>query len=356
MIEAAAILGRHFDWELLPAISGQTAALVAETLGLAVEQLLVSADGTAFRFRHALTREAVLDTMLPPRQRALASAALAVLDAAHPRLEGGLRELAVELANRAGDRRRAGTLLSESGGQALAWGALATAIGTLRRAADLLEGTPEREQAELLLVEALALAGRVEEAAAAGGDLITRLGTEAPALRTEVHLRLSQAAVGASRWEMARHHLGIARRLAGPAPPVAYAPERASWTPRWPSPPMTSMRPGFSPRTSSPPRAVLRMSAVTRWSSSGGATGCVIERRPRGVRARAGHRGDRRPAVVAAARPARAGHHRPTRSCRRAAVVRGAARCRADGCAEYHSDSGSPASRGLHLPLGTGQV
>src|SRR5262249_43277125 len=94
----------------------------------------------------------------------------------------------------------------------LAWGALATAIGTLRRAADLLEGTPEREQAELLLVEALALAGRVEEAAAAGGHLITRLGTEAPELRTEGHLRLSQAAVGASRWEMARHHLGAARR------------------------------------------------------------------------------------------------------------------------------------------------
>ena len=220
VIEAAAILGRHFDWELLPAVSGQTAALVAETLGLAVEQLLVSADGTAFSFRHALTREAVLDTMLPPRQRALASAALAVLDAAHPRLEGGLRELAVELANRAGDRRRAGTLLSESGAQALALGALATAIGTLRRAADLLEGTPEREQAELLLVEALALAGRVEEAAAAGGHLITRLGTEAAELRTEVHLRLSQAAVGASRWEMARHHLGAARRLAGTAPPA----------------------------------------------------------------------------------------------------------------------------------------
>ena len=221
VIEAAAILGRHFDWELLPAVSGQTAALVAETLGLAVGQLLVSADGTAFRFRHALTREALLDTMLPPRQRALASAALAALDAAHPRLEGGLRELAVDLASRAGDRRRAGTLLRESGGQALAWGALATAIGTLRRAADLLEGFPEREQAELALVEALALAGRVEEAAAAGGQLITRLGTEAPELRTEVHLCLSQAAVAASRWQMARHHLGAAQRLAGTSPPAS---------------------------------------------------------------------------------------------------------------------------------------
>ena len=276
VIEAAAILGRHFDWELLPAVSGQTADLVAETLGLAVEQLLVSADGTAFRFRHALTREALLDTMLPPRQRALASAALAVLDAAHPRLEGGLRELAVDLANRAGDRRRAGTLLSESGGQALAWGALATAIGTLRRAADLLEGTPEREQAELLLVESLALAGRVEEAAAAGGQLITRLGTEAPNSG-----RRSTFASARPRWPPrgGRWPVTISAPPGAwpePAHRLACAPAWASSMPRLPSPPMTSMRPGFSPRKSSPPRTVRRTSAVTRWSSSAGATGCVI--------------------------------------------------------------------------------
>jgi DNA-binding CsgD family transcriptional regulator/tetratricopeptide (TPR) repeat protein len=220
VIRAAAILGRYFDWELLADVSGQSADLVAETLELAVEQLLVSVDGTAFRFRHALTRDAVLDTMLPPRQRALAATALAVLDTAHPRLEGSLRELAVDLADRAGQRRRAGLLLSESGAQALAWGALATATGTLRRAADLLEGTSERDRAELALVESLALAGRVEEAAAAGGQLITRLGTDSVELRTEVHLRLSQAAVAASRWQMARHHLGAARRLAGASPPA----------------------------------------------------------------------------------------------------------------------------------------
>ena len=218
VIEAAAILGRHFDWELLPAVSGQSPAVVAETLGRAVDQLLISSNGTVFRFRHALTRDAVLDTMLPPRQRVLAAAALAVLDAGPVPLDGRRHELAVELANRAGDRRRAGTLLSESGRQALAWGTLATAIGTLQRAADLLEGTPEREQTELRLVEALALAGRVEEAAAAGGQLITRLGAEAPELRTEVHLCLSQAAVTASRWPMARHHLRAARQLAGTGP------------------------------------------------------------------------------------------------------------------------------------------
>ena len=223
VMEAAAILGRQFDWQLLPAISGQDAALVAETLELAVEQLLVSTDSTAFRFRHTLTRDAVLDTMLPPRQQALAAAALAVLDAAHPRLDGGLRELAVELASRAGDRRRAGTLLGEAGRQALACGTLATAIGTLQRAVDLLEGTPEQDQAELRLVEALALVGRVEEAAAAGGQLITRLGAERADLRTEVHLCLSQAAVAASRWPMARHHIAASRQLAGTRPPAGRA-------------------------------------------------------------------------------------------------------------------------------------
>jgi len=62
--------------------------------------------------------------------------------------------------------------------------------------------------------------GGSTRAAAAGGQLITRLGTEATELRTEVHLRLSQAAVAASRWQMARHHLGAARRLAGTRPPA----------------------------------------------------------------------------------------------------------------------------------------
>src|ERR1700761_7195293 len=94
VIEAAAILGRHFDWELLPAVTGHDVALVGETLEDAVGQLLMSADGAAFWFRHALTRDAVLDTMLPPRQRALATAALSALDTQYPRLDGDRRELA----------------------------------------------------------------------------------------------------------------------------------------------------------------------------------------------------------------------------------------------------------------------
>jgi hypothetical protein len=153
---------------------------------------------------------------LPPRLRRAAANALAAVDAAHPDLEGGWRDVAADLAARSGDRARAGRLLRDSGRYSLEVGALATAVSTLRRAADLLEGSPGRAEAELILIEALALAGRVDETAAAGARLIGRLGDD-PATRetrTEAHLRLAQAAVSASRWPMARQHIEVAVRLA----------------------------------------------------------------------------------------------------------------------------------------------
>jgi DNA-binding CsgD family transcriptional regulator len=217
VIDAAAVLGRHFDWELLGAVSGQPADVVSAALGDAADRLLVTADGGTFRFRHALTREAVLEAMLPPRHRELAGTALAVLDASDRVFD---RELAADLAGPVGQRQRAGALLAASGRRSLEWGALGTAIDALRRASDLLEGATAQADAELALVEALALAGRVEEAVAVGVRLIARLsgdpGTEAT--RVEVHLRLAQAGVAAARWQMARHQLDAARTLAGPAP------------------------------------------------------------------------------------------------------------------------------------------
>jgi DNA-binding CsgD family transcriptional regulator len=67
-----------------------------------------------------------------------------------------------------------------------------------------------------MLIEALALAGRVDEAVAAGTRLIGRLDDD-PATRDtrlEVHLRLAQAAVSAARWPLARHHIDVAVGLA----------------------------------------------------------------------------------------------------------------------------------------------
>jgi DNA-binding CsgD family transcriptional regulator len=215
VLEAAAVLGHHFDWEILPAASGQPPEVVSRALARAVDRALVTADGAGFQFRHALTREAVLACALPPRLRRAAVNALAAIDAAHPDLAGGWRDVAADVAARAGDRARAGRLLRDSGRYSLEVGALATAAGTLRQAVGLLEGSPERAEAELVLIEALGLAGRVDEAAAAGTRLIGRLGDD-PATtqaRIEAHLRLAHAAVSASRWPMARQHLDAAVRL-----------------------------------------------------------------------------------------------------------------------------------------------
>ena len=215
VLEAAAVMGHHFDWEILPAASGRPPEVVSRALARAVDRVLVTADGAGFQFRHALTREAVLMSTLPPRLRRAAANALAAVDAAHPDLEGRWRDVAADLAARSGDRARAGGLLRDSGRYSLEVGALATAAGTLRRAAGLLEASPERAEAELILIEALALAGRVDEAAAAGTRLIGRLGDD-PATRetqVEAHLRLAHAAVSASRWPMARHHIEAAVRL-----------------------------------------------------------------------------------------------------------------------------------------------
>lgn len=217
VIEAAAVLGRDFDWQLLSRMTGLADQEVSDALDAGLQALLLANQGSAMRFRHALTREAVLDTLIPPRQRELAMAALTSLTSAHPGLSGEWRDIAIDLAQRAGDRERAGRLLAESGRASLAWGALSTAVDTLRRAADLLAGSSQQPATELELVEALALAGRVEEAAAVGGRLITRLGgsPETVDIRVETHLRLAQAAIAASRWGMSRYHLDQTSRLTG---------------------------------------------------------------------------------------------------------------------------------------------
>ena len=230
VINAAAVLGRHFDWELLGAVTGVGPDIVTAALERGVDSLVLAVEGDAFRFRHALTREAVMELLLPPHRQALALKALEVVETAHPRLEGVWRDTAADLAARAGDLERAGVLLAASGRAALERGALATAADTLRRAVDLFDGHDRQVETrqietELTLLEALALAGRMDEAAAVGVHTIERL-SERPnsALdRARVHVRLAQAAGAASRWPLVAHHVGSARALFGPTPPADLA-------------------------------------------------------------------------------------------------------------------------------------
>jgi DNA-binding CsgD family transcriptional regulator len=214
VLVAAALLGRSVDWTLLDAASGQPAAMVAAALEAGIRQELLVNEAGEVRFRHALTREALLASVLPPRRAGLAARALAAVEAAYPELPGAWAGVAAGLAAESGAADRAGELLAVAGTRALAQGALATAAETLGRAAGLLAAGPTRAAARGRWVEALALAGRVDEAMAVGGPAIGELGALGDTARVaDVHLHLAQAAVAAARWPVAVEHVARARAL-----------------------------------------------------------------------------------------------------------------------------------------------
>jgi DNA-binding CsgD family transcriptional regulator/tetratricopeptide (TPR) repeat protein len=217
-LHAAAILGRSFDWSLLSATTGLAEHEVLEGLRTAVDAQLVVTDPAGgpdqFLFRHALTREAVLQDLLPPQLAAMAGKALEAVDAADSRLPGQRRDLAAELAQRAGQRQRAARHLMEAGQEAARSGALLSAESTLERAraliADDISLCAEVEEA---LSDALALRGETQRCRATVEALLTKLdvlGAE-PARVAEAHLRAARAATAAADWPRAVGHLAQAR-------------------------------------------------------------------------------------------------------------------------------------------------
>src|SRR5713101_117231 len=108
VICAAAVIGRSFDWALLGPVTGLADDAVLAALRRAVGLQLIAVDDDGFRFRHALTHEAVLVGLLPPERAMLAGRAAAAVEAAHPGLQDAWCELAADLSARAGDASRAG--------------------------------------------------------------------------------------------------------------------------------------------------------------------------------------------------------------------------------------------------------
>ena len=213
---AAAVLGRRFDWHLLPAITGLEERQVLHALHAAVDAQIISVDpdDEAFRFRHALSRDAVLAELLPPERAARSAQALTALQAAHPGLPGDTCELAAELAQQAGDRGQAAAFLLEVARRALGGGALTTAEATLDRARMLAEDAdPVLVAVEGCLAEVLSIAGKRDRAVEVCESLLHRLGDgpAAAASRAEVHLRLARAAVAATRFADASPSLDKAR-------------------------------------------------------------------------------------------------------------------------------------------------
>ena len=219
VVVAAATLGRSFDWALLSAMTGLDEPAVLTALRAAVEAQLLVADpsaGGSFRFRHALTRDAVVGGLLPVERGVLSRRALAALETAHPGLPGESCELAAELATRAGDRERAAEFLLESGRRSLARGALASAEVAFGRAGDLAEHPELVAAAAEALCEALSLAGNTDRALEVGQQLATTLDSlqAPPGRRGSLELRLARAAATACRWDLADDHLAQGRSRA----------------------------------------------------------------------------------------------------------------------------------------------
>jgi len=214
VLHAAAVLGRRFDWSLLPAVTGLAEAEVVAALRQAVSAQLVTAEADGFRFRHTLTRDAVLGGLVAPERMSLAGRALVAVERAHPDLSDARCEMAAELAESAGDRPRAARLLLELGRRATAAGALATAEATLARARGLVPDDPALTvPIDDALTDVLALAGHVDRAFDLGDRLLARLDLVAhlPARGAELHLRLARAGIAAGRWPVAADHLTRAR-------------------------------------------------------------------------------------------------------------------------------------------------
>jgi DNA-binding CsgD family transcriptional regulator len=213
---AAAILGEDQDWRLLGSVSGVDEPTVLTALRAATDVGLLMATDGRLHWRHALTRDAVLATLLPPERAALAARAAHALD---ERGEPADRADAARLFVEAGEQRRAAEILLELAASDIGLGALRSASELLERAAATgrLAGKVSIER-----VRVLTLLGRPIEAVEVG-EAALAAGTVRGDEHAELCLRLARAAVASSRWAAAEEYVERAGRPADPRSRVLVA-------------------------------------------------------------------------------------------------------------------------------------
>jgi DNA-binding CsgD family transcriptional regulator len=208
----AALLGSRIDPDLVGVVLGRTAADVVAVLESCSAMQLVVYDEEGYRFRHALTRDAVLAALPAGTRMVLARRALAAIVSSHPDLPGRLCQLAAELALTAGEVDDAAQLLLAASRRMVADGALTTAGAVLAQARGL-----EQDDSELAIeldemrTEVAALAGEVSTAFEVGGRLLERMTDRARL--AQLRVRLAQAASAATQWTAAEEQLASAREL-----------------------------------------------------------------------------------------------------------------------------------------------
>jgi len=205
LVRTAALLGDDLDWRFVATATAQDDP--AAGLRAAVDAgLFRTGDTDALRWRHALTRAAVLEDLTPPERAELTRQTVSHLkDAA---LTGAQRAVAADLCARAGERSRAAGLLLDHGREHLAAGALVAAGDVLASAAAFVDdGTEQAAEVAVERLRVLGLRALTDDALALGEQVLPGLPVDGAA---RIRLQLARACVAAERWEAAGLHLAAA--------------------------------------------------------------------------------------------------------------------------------------------------
>ncbi len=203
----AAMLGRNFDWHVVAAATGCPPQEAIDRIRQAARAQLIDTDGAGFRFRHALTAEAVRSSLLPEERQAICASLLETLQLLHPDLEGEICQLAASLAVEVGDHLRAAELWLEAARRALREGSLGSAEALALRA----QGARPLE-ADHVLLTIWTIAGQPWRALEVGHRILSS-GDCDPAVRIEVLFELVDAMITAGRWDDAESYLETLRSV-----------------------------------------------------------------------------------------------------------------------------------------------
>ncbi len=212
IVELGALLGR-LDLAVLAAALARAPEDMADVLNRAVDLQLLVRDGESFRFRHALTRDAVLAGLVPEVREVLARRARSAIQTVRAGLPGRWCEIAAELSQLAGETDDAATLLLTAGSRAVADGALTTAATLLEHARSLASrGSAVALDIDELRVRVAGLRGDLDSAVELARTLLE--DTTEPSRQARIHVQTAEAACAATRWNLALKELAAARTLA----------------------------------------------------------------------------------------------------------------------------------------------
>jgi DNA-binding CsgD family transcriptional regulator len=214
VVAAAAVLGVEWDAPLLTLVAQQSEAEVLAALRAAVDVHLLTADSEGLAWRHALTRDAVLATLLPPERAAVARRAAVVLQA---RGRDEDEAAAAEVLLAASERVAASDMMLRLAHTDLVRGALRSAEGLLERAA-AAGASPTAVAIER--VRLLTLGGQSSDALTEGAAVLESATGEAHA---ELAFRMARAAIDVGRWNDARLYVHRAGRPDDPRSPLLLA-------------------------------------------------------------------------------------------------------------------------------------